>query len=64
MVSKAVQSLTRRLYGQCFRKKRFEEQWQARSAVKHGRAKGRDIGEPYLCPHGCGGWHIGHRGQA
>jgi hypothetical protein len=59
-MSAATTSLRRRMHGQCFRKIRFEEQWQASGAVKNAAAKGKDIGRPYRCPHGCGGWHIGH----
>lgn len=49
-----------RRYGQCERKRRYAERWQAAEVVLLAHRDGVEIGQPYRCPHGCDGWHIGH----
>jgi hypothetical protein len=56
----AARDAAARARGECGRKRRFPDQAAADRAVTYWRSQGDYSIHAYECPHGCGGWHIGH----
>ena len=48
-------------YGQCYRKRKYPDRKEALDVLLEAHRRGVELGQPYRCPHGCGGWHIGHK---